>query len=69
MIPKFTQSWESREIEQALANRLYASDISSLFIQEGLLSNKQKQIEKNIFECMCFPSICGLLMVTLVGYC
>lgn len=46
MIPKFTQSWESQETEQALANRLYASDISTIFIKEGLLSNKQKQTEK-----------------------
>ena len=63
VIPKFTQSWESQEIEQARANRLYASDISILFIKEGLLSNKQKQIEKNMFEPMCFPSINGLLLV------
>ena len=63
VIPKFTQSWESQEIEQARANRLYASDISILFIKEVLLSNKQNQIEKNMFEPMCFPSINGLLLV------
>ena len=62
MIPKFTQSWESRETEQALANRLYASDINTLFVKEGLLSINKSRLKKT-FEPMCFPSISGLLLV------